>query len=55
MFILALSVVIWPSAGQGVQRPGEELMCEEWAWKDQLLEAIFKPDYSGVVRSKTSD
>lgn len=44
IFVLDLSVARWSSTGQGVQRPGQELMCEEWAWKDQLLEANFKPD-----------
>lgn len=47
------SVARWSSTGQGVQRLGQELVCEEWAWKDQLSEGNFKPDYCGVMRSKT--
>lgn len=41
VFILALSVARWSSRGQVVQRLGQELICEEWAWQDQLLEGKF--------------
>lgn len=36
----------------GCARLGQELMCEEWAWNDQLSEGNFKLDHSVVMRSK---
>lgn len=53
VFILSLSVARWSSRGQGVQRLGQELICEEWAWQDQLLEGKFKSGCFRVMRTKT--
>lgn len=39
VFILASLLQDGPQ--QDVQRLGQEFMCEEWAWEDQLLEGNF--------------